>query len=304
MKQQLVWLLCVLIVVDSVEDDAFTRADLNNDGVLEKSEFISYSKSLAQAIRPFLITTEGGDAIEQEQEAHEKKRIDHSGFGAAFISGILTIWATEVGDKTFFIAAILSMRHDRSIIFAGAIGALIVMTVLSVALGGVVGYFLPKELTHYAGTLLFVVFGLRMLNDARKMEDSKPSEELAEVEEELELKKGEKADDAMESGGDNEQAAVESTKKLETLLRVLSQAFFMTFLAEWGDRSQIATITLSTTKNAFGVTFGAILGHSMCTGLAVVGGKMLATRISEKTVTIIGGVLFLMFGAHSLVTGP
>lgn len=55
-------------------------------------------------------------------------------------------------------------------------------------------------------------------------------------------------------------------------------SFTMTFLAEWGDRSQIATIVLATTKDPFGVTAGGIIGHSLCTGLAVLGGRMLATR--------------------------
>jgi putative Ca2+/H+ antiporter (TMEM165/GDT1 family) len=42
----------------------------------------------------------------------------------------------------------------------------------------------------------------------------------------------------------------------------------------------------------------------MCTGLAVVGGRYLATRISEKTVTYIGGSLFLVFFLHSVLTDP
>jgi len=77
----------------------------------------------------------------------------------------------------------------------------------------------------------------------------------------------------------------------------------MTFLAEWGDRSQIATIALAAQKDAFGVTLGGIIGHALCTGVAVLGGKLLATRISERTISLMGGALFLVFGVHSLFVG-
>lgn len=71
-----------------------------------------------------------------------------------------------------------------------------------------------------------------------------------------------------------------------------------------GDRSQIATIALAASKNPFGVVIGGLIGHAFCTGLAVLGGKMLASKISERTVAIIGGVLFLVFGVSSIMFGP
>lgn len=67
------------------------------------------------------------------------------------------------------------------------------------------------------------------------------------------------------------------------LTRVLIQAFTMTFLAEWGDRSQLTTIILAARENVFGVIVGGVLGHAICTGLAVVGGRMIAQRISVRT---------------------
>lgn len=81
---------------------------------------------------------------------------------------------------------------------------------------------------------------------------------------------------------------------------VFIQSLSMTFLAEWGDRSQIATIALAAAKDPVGVTIGGCLGHSICTGMAVIGGRMLAARISEKSVAFYGGLVFLAFGMHSL----
>ena len=59
----------------------------------------------------------------------------NSGFFSAFIASFLLILGSEVGDKTFFIAAIMSMKHSHTIVFGGAISALILMTALSAGLG-------------------------------------------------------------------------------------------------------------------------------------------------------------------------
>jgi len=52
-------------------------------------------------------------------------------FVHAFFKAIVVIIVSEIGDKTFFIAAIFAMKHARSTVFAGAIGALGLMTFLS-----------------------------------------------------------------------------------------------------------------------------------------------------------------------------
>lgn len=137
-----------------------------------------------------------------------------------------------------------------------------------------------------------------------------PSEELLEVEEELINKKegaGAELDVDIEDGGDGKNKTG-SGKGLVSLLSaewaVFSQALTLTFLAEWGDRSQIATIALAASKDPYGVIAGGLLGHAFCTGVAVVGGRMLASRISERTVAIVGGSLFLVFAIHSFAVGP
>ncbi|CAK8995925.1 Transmembrane protein 165 (Transmembrane protein PT27) (Transmembrane protein TPARL) [Durusdinium trenchii] len=80
-------------------------------------------------------------------------------------------------------------------------------------------------------------------------------------------------------------------------------ALTLTFLAEWGDRSQISTIALAAAKDPLGVTLGGIIGHSCCTTLAVMGGRVLAEHISERMVVTAGGVLFLCFALHGAIMG-
>ena len=66
------------------------------------------------------------------------------------------------------------------------------------------------------------------------------------------------------------------------------QTFVMTFLGEWGDRSQIATIAMAAGSDYWWVTGGALCGHAICTGVAVIGGKAIAGKVSLRT-----GKLFL-----------
>ena len=218
------------------------------------------------------------------------------GFWKAFTSGVAMIVATEIGDKTFFIAAVLSMKYSRSAVFGGSILALIIMTVLSTFMGLVLPSVLPKKYTHILGGILFLYFGVKLITESRNMEANRVSEELEEVEEELLHEK--KRDKDEEQG---EKSNSSSQPKQLNWYQVFLQALSLTFLAEWGDRSQIATIALAAAKNPYGVTFGGCLGHCLCTGLAVMGGRMLAARISEKTVAFWGGCIFLIFGIHSLL---
>ncbi len=49
---------------------------------------------------------------------------------------------------------------------------------------------------------------------------------------------------------------------------------------------------------------GGTIGHGLCTGLAVIGGRFIAQRISAKTVTLVGGVVFLCFALSAFFIHP
>ncbi|MFE4104767.1 TMEM165/GDT1 family protein [Almyronema epifaneia] len=192
-----------------------------------------------------------------------------------FTAGLLLISISELGDKTFFIGAILAMRHPRRWVFLGVTAALFVMTLLSVLLGQV-ATFLPPHYVQWAAVALFLGFGLKLLYDASRMKDQGLAHEQAE---------------ALETVNRQEQHITQWS-----VSSVLTEAFLLTFVAEWGDRTQIATITLAAANHPVGITLGATLGHAICAAIAVVSGKFVAGRLSERWLTTAGGVLFLIFG--------
>ncbi|GMP58802.1 hypothetical protein CsSME_00022344 [Camellia sinensis var. sinensis] len=195
------------------------------------------------------------------------------GFTKSFAMTVLS----EIGDKTFFAAAILAMRYPRRLVLSGCLTALIVMTILSAVVGWAAPNLISRKWTHHVTTLLFLGFGLWSLWDVVKGEGE--AEELAEVEAKLD------ADWKANKG---------STKQGK-------KAFSITFFGEWGDKSQIATIGLAADENPLGVVLGGILGQALCTTAAVLGGKSLASQISEKFVALSGGVLFIIFGIQSFL---
>lgn len=201
-----------------------------------------------------------------------------------FTASLLLITISELGDKTFFIAVILAMRHPQRLVFSAVMAALALMTVFSVVLGQALALF-PKTYIHYGAIALFLIFGIKLIYDALRMPAKSNSAVVKEAEADVE--------------------AQESRKVLSRYPQfgLWVQAFTMTFLAEWGDRTQISTIALAASSNPITVTMGAILGHGICTIIAVFSGRLIAGKISERMITGIGGLLFLIFGVTAYCQG-
>ena len=235
---------------------------------------------------------------------------------------------SEIGDKTFLIAALMAMKHPRLVVFSAAFAALIAMTILSAVLGHAVPTLIPKRFTNFLAALLFLVFGAKMVRDGYRISpDQGVSEEMKEVEMELEEKEemarkmGRRHHSSspyvMEAGLANSRnsrsnsrlpappdsppsssderspspsrgsSAISMLAGVNNLFSLLLspawvQTFIMTFLGEWGDRSQIATIAMAAGQDYWWVTGGAVTGHAFCTAIAVLGGRAVAGRVSLR----------------------
>lgn len=209
-----------------------------------------------------------------------------------FLSSSSMILVSEIGDKTFFIACLMAMRYNRLTVYIGALSALAVMTVLSAFLGVVVPQLISVRLTKLISAALFFIFGFKILYEEFLSKNDDEEDEMAEAAAALRERELNAARNA-HTGIMRWWSFCSSP--------VLVEAFSLTFLAEWGDRSQIATIVLAAARNPYAVTVGAIAGHSICTGMAVISGGMIAERVSSRTINFIGGCLFILFGVVTLV---
>jgi len=179
---------------------------------------------------------------------------------------------------------LLALQQSKGEVFTGTFGALAVMTVISVGLGQVlhqVDEILPPgfssvPLDDILAVILLVVFGVQTLQAANDAE-TKAAEEREEAQE-----------------------AVSSFAGGKSLGFILS-TFTLVFAAEWGDKSFIATIALAAASSPLGVVLGAVAGHALATVIAVTVGSVLSKYVSERTVQYVGGSLFLVFAAATVV---
>jgi putative Ca2+/H+ antiporter (TMEM165/GDT1 family) len=233
-----------------------------------------------------------------EELAEQGSKVSDDRFLHGFLASLSVIIVSELGDKTFFIAAIMAMKHPRLTVFAGSILSLAIMHVMA-SFFGYATTVIPRMITYYLSSFLFAVFGLKMLHEGYHMSKTEAQDEFEEVNEELRKRDEKEGKGDIESGGSRKEVSAASI-----FWKIFIQAFTMTMLAEWGDRSQLATVILAAREDVYGVCVGGVLGHALCTGLAVLGGRIIATRISVRTVTLIGGAVFLLFAFSALIMSP
>jgi putative Ca2+/H+ antiporter (TMEM165/GDT1 family) len=200
----------------------------------------------------------------------------------AFGSSLSAITLAELGDKTFFMALILAVRHRPRWVFIGSFLALAAVTVISLGVGYGLRELLPPRLLPWLAAVLFLGFGLKLLIDAQALPPDAAREEAKEAEEAVD--------------------AAEGVHPSDRPLAVIWEAFVLVFIAELGDRTQLTTIFLATAP-AFtfaGLLAGTLAGHGLVTALAVGSGKWIGQRVDERLIFRLSGGLFLLFGLTAI----
>lgn len=178
-----------------------------------------------------------------------------------FFETFFLVFLAEFGDKSQLVAMILAARYRPLPVIIGAVAAFAVLNLLGVLFGAVVAQWVPSWLVAVIVAILFFVFGFQSL---RFSED--------------------------EDDGEN----VKVGKQL------LLSVFLLIFMAEFGDKTQLAVAALGSINSFWLVWLGATLALSLTTIIGVLVGQKLFNRVSIGLVHRGSGVLFLVFGFVAL----
>jgi putative Ca2+/H+ antiporter (TMEM165/GDT1 family) len=186
-------------------------------------------------------------------------------FGAIFV--------VELPDKTFIAALVLSTRYRPWAVWVGVGLAFLIQTVIACTVGGLVTL-LPSRVVEVVAGLIFLAGGLLLLREAP-------------------------TSDAEEAETEEEYAAKASSPK--SGLAAVGASFLVLFAAEWGDLSQLLTISLvGRYHDALSVFVGAWGALLVVSGLAVVAGRFLLRYLRLSTIHYVGSTVCFLLAALTL----
>jgi putative Ca2+/H+ antiporter (TMEM165/GDT1 family) len=186
-------------------------------------------------------------------------------FGAIFV--------VELPDKTFIATLVMSTKMRPLFVWIGVGLAFLVQTAVAVGIGKAAS-FLPEQLIHTVAALMFVIGAIILFRAARTA-------------------------DADEGAQEDEYAAKADSGAHG--LKVVVTSFLVLFAAEWGDLSQLLTISLvakyDDPASVFLGAWGALLAVS---GLAVIVGRLLLQRVRLSVLHYVGAAVCVLMAALTL----
>jgi putative Ca2+/H+ antiporter (TMEM165/GDT1 family) len=184
----------------------------------------------------------------------------------AFVLSFGVILLAELGDKSQLMALAFAARYPAWTVLAAVTVATLIVHAFSVLVGSAAALALPTNVINVAAGLAFFVFAAWTLR----------GDQLGERE---------------------QSRAARSTR---WAMLSIGTAFF---LAELGDKTMLATITLATTEEPIGTWLGSTAGMVAADALAIGVGALLGARLPERAIKLFAAASFVVFGALLILQG-
>ncbi|GAA3351122.1 hypothetical protein GCM10020358_79690 [Amorphoplanes nipponensis] len=174
------------------------------------------------------------------------------------------IFVAELGDKSQLMAMTFATRFKTVPVLIGITVATAVVHAFSVGIGYGLGATLPTGWISLVAGLAFLAFGAWTLRGDKLTDEEKTKAE----------------------------------RSTGSAILAVGGAFF---LAELGDKTMLATITLATQHGWFGTWLGSTLGMVAADALAILVGRLLGRHLPERVIRYGAAALFAIFGIWLLV---
>jgi putative Ca2+/H+ antiporter (TMEM165/GDT1 family) len=189
---------------------------------------------------------------------------------AVFAVTFGAIFVVELPDKTFIAALVLSTRYRPLAVWVGVGAAFLVQTLIAVTIGQAVT-FLPDTVVKSVAAAIFVIGAVLLFREAPKA-------------------------DAEEAEAEEEYAAKATVAR--TGIKAVVASFLVLFAAEWGDLSQLLTISLvGRYHQPVSVFVGAWTALLVVSGLACIAGRLLLRHVRLSLIHYIGAAVCLVLAA-------
>ncbi|AEV81492.1 hypothetical protein ACWT_0480 [Actinoplanes sp. SE50] len=189
-----------------------------------------------------------------------------SGFAAALGLSFAVIFVAELGDKSQLMAMTFATRFRPLPVLIGITVATALVHLVSVGIGYGLGAALPTHWISLVAGIAFLAFGAWTLRGDKLTDEEKSKAE----------------------------------RSTGSAILAVGGAFF---LAELGDKTMLATITLATQHGWFGTWVGSTIGMVAADALAILVGRLLGRHLPEHIIKWGAAALFAIFGIWLIVEG-
>lgn len=183
------------------------------------------------------------------------------------------VFVAELGDKTQLAVMTQTCKHHRPWpVFVGATVALVAVTALGAAGGRLLGQLIPPDVLRHGAALAFVVMGVLIWREAVTEEENAEEDVCCEVDAAL-------------------------AWDWRAYWQAFGSTFSLLFLAELGDKTQLAVLGLAGKQpSSWPVFVGGSLALTAVTALGVLGGRQLCRWISEEVLLRVSAGAFVVMG--------
>ena len=210
-------------------------------------------------------------------------------FYPSLVQSFLVIFLSEIADRTFILVLIYSLKMHWVPLILTSLFAMYFMNLLAIVAGYTVILLIPRSVIDWIGFATFLAFGVYCVYEGVNMESKSVQEEYEE-----EIQRTESNYNSLVNEEDRKNNK-ESTWKL------CLELFGFLCLSEFGDKSEITTVTIAAVYNIYAVLIGTMLAYFCDIAIAAFLGHWVGKYLTEKMMSIIGGLLFIGFAIQILI---